>query len=302
MKLASPSRLAGLALVLLAASLALAAPSAGTSAGPALDRDPRAWLHAMGEATRSLADYTMTLHKREWIDDEGMSPEEIVEVKWARGDRYYFKKIRGSGKGREVLFKRGWNGDQLRVSLNTWPNIRLNLDPYGKLALEGLNRPVFETSIVYIVNTILGNAATGDRRADGKMVFVGPDTVLGRHCVKLDIQGPTHAGSWYTAQPGENLLQIAEKLGHAVRTISHANRGKRWNDVFSVRAGDRIYVPRYYASRIELWIDDQTHLPVQASIYDDDGVLFEHYEHWDLKANVGLTDTDFSPDNPVYRF
>lgn len=291
-----------LAAALVVTSAVHATPSLTTSSGTPPAQDPKAWLRAMGEATASLNDYTMTLHKREWTGDEGMSGEEVVTVKWARGDRYYFKKTQGAGRGREVLFRKGWNDDRLRVSLNTWPNFRVNLNPYGRLALDGLNRPVYETSLVYLVGTVLENVATGERRRDGAIKLVGPETVLGRHCVKIDIEGPTHAGSWYTAQPGEDLLEIADKLGHAMRTITHANRGKGWKDAFSVKPGERIYVPRYYASRIELWIDEQTHLPIRALIYDDEGVLFENYEHWDLKANVGLTDVDFSPDNPDYKF
>jgi hypothetical protein len=295
-------RCAGFLLALLAASAMHAAPTLGTAASSSPGQDPGAWMRAMGAAAASLSDYTMTLHKQEWIDGEGMSPEEVVEVKWARGERYYFKKLRGSSKGREVLFRKGWNDDRLRVSLNTWPNVKLNLDPYGKLAMDGLNRPIDETSLVYLVDTVLKNALTGERRADGTMTFVGRETALGRRCVKLDVRGPARAGSWYTAEPGENMLDIARKLGHAVRTISHANSGKGAKDIYKVEAGDRIYVPRYYASRIELWIDDETRLPVRALIYDDNGVLFERYEHRDLKINVGLREADFSPENPSYNF
>ena len=61
-------------------------------------------------------------------------------------------------------------------------------------------------------------------------------------------------------------------------------------------------VPEFYAGRLVLWIDDELHLPLQIDLYDHEGNLYEHYEHHDLKINVELTDADFDPANPAYRF
>ena len=61
-------------------------------------------------------------------------------------------------------------------------------------------------------------------------------------------------------------------------------------------------VPDYYAGRIVLWIDKELKLPLQIDIYDHEGSLYEHYEHHDLKVNVGLTPADFDPKNPAYGF
>ena len=61
-------------------------------------------------------------------------------------------------------------------------------------------------------------------------------------------------------------------------------------------------MPRYYAARIDLWIDDALSLPLVAEIYDERGAIFERFEHRDLRVNVGLDAQDFSPANPEYRF
>lgn len=288
---------------LLVALLALfAVPTAPAVAGPgAAPADGAGWIAAMAGAGNDLRDYTMTLVKQEW-EGEGLGPEEKVAVKWARGDRYYFKKLVGSGKGREVLFVKGWNADRLKISLNTWPNIKLNLDPCGKLALEGMNRPVTESSLAYLIETVRKNTEIGARRGEATFADRGEESVNGRRCRRIEVQGPVHAGSEYTVQAGEDLLAVGRKLDVALSTLFHGNRKKGWKDCFSVQAGDRIYVPRYYASRIELWIDVASYLPIKALIYDDDGALFERFEHQDLRPNVGLSDQDFSPDNPAYNF
>jgi hypothetical protein len=43
-------------------------------------------------------------------------------------------------------------------------------------------------------------------------------------------------------------------------------------------------------------------LPLRAEIYDERGVIFERFEHRDLRVNVGLGPQDFSPRNPEYKF
>jgi len=43
-------------------------------------------------------------------------------------------------------------------------------------------------------------------------------------------------------------------------------------------------------------------LPVTAAVQDFDGRLVAEYAYHDLRLNQGLTDTDFDPGNPAYRF
>ena len=63
-----------------------------------------------------------------------------------------------------------------------------------------------------------------------------------------------------------------------------------------------MFVPRYYASKMVLWIDKELMLPIKAMIYDHYGKLYEVYEHHDLKVNVGLKAKDFDPKNKEYDF
>jgi len=62
----------------------------------------------------------------------------------------------------------------------------------------------------------------------------------------------------------------------------------------------------YQVGRI--YVDCQTRLPVQAELYgwpttpDGEAPLLERYSYTDVTTNVGLSDTDFDPSNPAYRF
>ena len=49
-------------------------------------------------------------------------------------------------------------------------------------------------------------------------------------------------------------------------------------------------------------LDLESKLPIQIAIYDAEGRLTEKYGYEHLQLNVGLTELDFEPTNPDYRF
>ena len=58
----------------------------------------------------------------------------------------------------------------------------------------------------------------------------------------------------------------------------------------------------YYCYRARFSLDLEKKVPIKVEIYDWDNNLVENYGYEDLKLNVSLTDTDFSPKNPEYKF
>jgi hypothetical protein len=58
----------------------------------------------------------------------------------------------------------------------------------------------------------------------------------------------------------------------------------------------------YYCYREIINLDIESKMPIKARIYDWDGLLIENYGYESLKLNAGLTDADFNPKNPEYRF
>jgi hypothetical protein len=63
---------------------------------------------------------------------------------------------------------------------------------------------------------------------------------------------------------------------------------------------------RYHLARI--YIDDELNIPIRFEAYDwpketgGQPLLLEEYTYVNVKINVGLTDADFDPRNPNYRF
>jgi len=58
----------------------------------------------------------------------------------------------------------------------------------------------------------------------------------------------------------------------------------------------------YYCYRGRFSLDLEKKVPIKVEIYDWDNNLVENYGYEDLKLNVNLTDADFSPKNPEYKF
>ncbi len=58
----------------------------------------------------------------------------------------------------------------------------------------------------------------------------------------------------------------------------------------------------YYCSKAVINFDIETKVPLKVMIYDWDDNLIENYGYEDLRLDAGLTDADFDPDNPEYRF
>ena len=58
----------------------------------------------------------------------------------------------------------------------------------------------------------------------------------------------------------------------------------------------------YYCYRATLNLDLEKKVPIKVQIYNWENNLVEDYAYEDLRFNVGLSDADFSPKNPEYRF
>jgi outer membrane lipoprotein-sorting protein len=285
----SPRLLLPLLLVLAAAATA-----------PHYDPDAYAALEAMEKTAAGINDYTMQLVKRELRGTE-LTPEETIAIKWQRPQRIYLHEIAGPREGQEVLYAPGWNKDRIRVHKGSFPDWNVNLDPYGDIAMARSHHPVPEVSLVRLIGIVLDNVRRARTRNVGTLSSNGHETLFGRPALRVEATTPA-TGRTPTLEQGQTLWDIARATGQSMYVILHANRARGWWQPDTPKRGDAVIVPEFYAGRLVLWIDDELHLPLQIDLYDHEGNLYEHYEHHDLKINVGLTDADFDPKNPAYRF
>ena len=273
---------------------------AAVAASPAYDPEALAVLDGMFAAGAAMKDYTMILVRRELIDKE-MEPEERYLVKWRAPQSIYLKQVAGLHEGQEVIYVRGLNKDRIKVHKGTFPDLTVNLDPRGRLAMGHVHHPVPEVSIPNLVRRVQDNLTKARSKGVGELKVVGREELFGVPAIKLEMTTPP-TGTSPTVGPGQTLWDLADASGQSMYVILHANARRGWTQADHAKPGDAVIIPDFYAGRMTLWIDEKTKLPLQTDLYDHEGRLYEQYEHRDLKVNVGITDADFDPKNPEYDF
>jgi hypothetical protein len=58
----------------------------------------------------------------------------------------------------------------------------------------------------------------------------------------------------------------------------------------------------YYCCRAVIHVDLEATVPIKVQIFDRDDLLIENYGFENLNLKAGLTDADFDPRNPAYKF
>lgn len=280
-------------------SLPSAAASRSASA-PA--PDPNDILGRMEDAVNRLRDYSMRLVRQEYFLDDGkLEPEGQLLYKWSRPYKVYFKNVAGPNPGREVIWVRGWNDDRIRMHKGSFPDIRLNLDPHGVWATDGTHHPIDQSALPDLVNMVVANVKLATRLGEGTVRWLGTRVVDGRTCDEVELVGP-RVGETHVMAQGETLWDVARRGVTSAYSILQANRTRGWTSISSVKAGNTVFVPRYYAGRLDVCVDRENGMPLRLVIWDFDGTLYERYEHRDLRIDAGLSDEDFDPKNPAYRF
>ena len=90
----------------------------------------------------------------------------------------------------------------------------------------------------------------------------------------------------------ETQSTISRRLNLSQATISRLLKRAQDEDIVRIT----INVPR------GTFFDLESKLPLRIEIYDTGDRLMEQYGYEDLQVNVGLSDLDFDPANPDYKF
>jgi outer membrane lipoprotein-sorting protein len=98
----------------------------------------------------------------------------------------------------------------------------------------------------------------------------------------------------------EQAIEFKFSRPFKVYVILHHNDGV--DGPADISEGQRVFVPRYYASRGEYFIGKRTFMMVKARSWDHRGNLYESYEYTNLELNPGLEARDFDYRNKDYDF
>jgi hypothetical protein len=112
----------------------------------------------MQRAAAAFVDVTCTVRKTEYKG--GQLPEEVALLKLRNRPRaVYMRWIGAAQRGREVLWREGWNGGRLRAHPGSFPDLTLNLAPTSWLAMRGSRHPVTQIGFDYILELLARDLA-----------------------------------------------------------------------------------------------------------------------------------------------
>lgn len=169
--------------------------------------------------------------------------------------------------GREVIWRQGFDDDQLIAHETGFLNLaRVYLAPSSRLAMLGNRYPISDIGIERLLIRLI-EIGTRDRLLGDCQVTVREDAQCeGRRCRRIEVVHP------------EKTVEI---------------RGKRFEFA-------------YY--RAEIDIDMEYELPIHYASYvwpeipGEDPWLDEEFTYQELQLNCHLSDLDFDPNNPEYRY
>jgi hypothetical protein len=292
-------------LVLLAAGTFSTSAVEAVCSRPVVDAIPM--LEKMERAWEEVHDYTAVLLKTERFTDGAITDERVV-VKFRKPNQLYLHVLEGENAGAELLYPKpgtdnvilgrpGGVAGAVAGFLVKVPAIG-QLVPYefdlddGRL-MDGQHHPLPDSTIAGMLQLISLNLRTAVRHMEGSMCFHPGELVDGHRSTRIEVLFPSAAGIWHTVVKGETLSSIGGDYGQDRYVVMYNNPSIDPENV--LLTGERVFVPRYYAARAQVWISEFFNLPIKMQMFDVENRVYETYSNVDLRIDIGLTADDFDP-------
>jgi outer membrane lipoprotein-sorting protein len=298
----SPAR--GRAWALALCAVLLGAGSLGSvqaaSEGLTLDAPALAAVERFESTWRAAKSATYRIIKTERLR-KGKTVVEELAIKLKKPGHVYVKMVRPIAK-REILYDRTKNPRRLTVHNGQFPDLTLNLDVRGMLAMHDQHHSIEALGFDQAVQVFRDALAAARKAPHGEWLqYAGERTFAGRKVDYVIMNSGKRPARREEALEDESLFDFAERVGMDAYVIYQANPQIR-SITSELDGGESYVVPAYYAQRCDSWFDKETGMPLKQAMFDAKGTLYESYEHYDIKLDAPLTDADFDQKNPAYGF
>lgn len=225
-----------------------------------------------------------TLSNTERIDGKLLNGKQFIKYNKSPFKCYIY--LIKPNQGAELIFEENKNNNEAIYRPNGFPYIDLNLNPYGEIIKKNNHHTIFNIGFHYFGNVLINmfNKFPETFSYDGNITWNKIS------CSKITINNINFKFIPYQVKEGDNIRSIAKKNKVSEYLIKEKNS---ISENAEIKAGKTIQIPNSYAKTIELYIDNQTHLPVFQKISDEKGV-FEQYEYYNIKINPIFKDEEFS--------
>lgn len=184
----------------------------------------RQYVTKMQDAYEQVSDYRCIFKKQERVGGN-LLPQETILLKFKKPFSIYMKWIKEPHKGQEIIYVRGWNDNELRAHPGSFPDLTVNLDPNGLLAMRDERHPVTEAGIGYTIKLVTDdfNYAVKHPQDGVKYYNRGLKKVSGRTTRCFEALMPIRSDSAYYAHRAVVYMDTTLALPARVTIYNNSN-------------------------------------------------------------------------------
>lgn len=252
-------------------------------------------LEKMMEQIQSIKTLRYHVHSKERID--GKYLEVYAEAKLNVEPLKLY--VKNPEKKLELLYVAGTNDEDAFVSPGKFPFITLSLNPYNNIMRKDQHHTIKELGFNYMGVMLSKTFPTDAKQFEKLFINAGTVTWKGHTCYKIFSDNADFKYVPYKVRKGDTVKSISYKFNCGEYRILEKNPTVPMNKI--IDEGKIITVPNSYASKILLFVDVVSYLPVGIFIYDNEG-LYESYEFSNVDVNTVIKPEEFQRNYKGYNF
>jgi len=133
-----------------------------------------------------VTDYSAIFIKQERIKGK-LLKKETIKVYFKKPFNLYMEWIKEPHKGRQAIFRRGYNDDKMLVRFRVlWQNRTFAVEPTSKLAMMNNRHPITEMGLGFLIAMLVKNAKIAKKNRELKLVYHGEEQICGRAVYKIE--------------------------------------------------------------------------------------------------------------------
>jgi outer membrane lipoprotein-sorting protein len=262
-------------------------------------QDPVAIIAKMKSAIRNMNQSSFDLVSKERFGTKYVTKHLHFRVQENPRSVY----MKDKDEGVEMLYVPGWNNNKAYINPNGFPWVNVSLSIYDSKVVAENHHTIKDAGLGF-VNVLLSGFENTVKKSgksiDELYTYKGEVMFDGRPCHRIYMIPPSgFEYISYTTDRDQSLVQLSRRIVASDYLIRERNNrisyGRR------IKKGTTLSVPSAYASKVVVYIDKETYMPVVQMLYDERG-LFEKYEYTNINRNPNFGSDEFTTDCEDYGF
>ncbi len=189
--------------------------------------------------------YQLIIIRKEWLVNKETYVKQKLLFKFKKPFQVYLKILEGPDKGVQLIYKRGWNDNKVKLKYGI---LSMDLKPDDSMLMKKNRHPIYESGLSNLLSAIMNDLKLAKVNEELNLSYKGIQKLYNKKC------------QIYIAQfPADKV-----KTGTKTRDKGH---------------------DQYYASKVKLWLDTKKGLPIRIKVWDKKSKLVEDYVHSEIKIN-----------------